>query len=105
TVSEEAIQRARDGGGPSLIELKTVRLEGHFMGDAEQYRGQEERESLEEQDPITRYRARLLERGVATNEELTEIEERCRSEVDDAIRFARDSELPPVEEAYRCVYA
>ena len=104
-ISGEAIQRARDGGGPSLIEIKTVRLEGHFMGDAEQYRNAEERESLEAQDPLPKYRTRLLESGVATKQQLQEIEEQCKTEVDDAISFARSSALPPIEEAYRCVYA
>jgi len=102
-VAEEAVRRARRGGGPSLIEIETCRLEGHFMGDAEQYRPQGEVDRLKEADPIVEYRRRLITAGV-TARELDAGEESARSEVADALEFARAAPPPNVEEAHEYVF-
>jgi len=103
--AKEAVERARAGDGPSLLEIKTLRLEGHFMGDAEQYRPEEERKLGLTQDPLTRYGEQLIARGVITNEHLAELERTVSAEVADAIAYARESALPTLEEAYQHVYA
>jgi pyruvate dehydrogenase E1 component alpha subunit len=98
-VAGEAVRRARAGGGPTLIEIRTIRLEGHFMGDIEQYRPEEEKSALPEQDPIPKLRSRLLSEGVATDETLTRLEAAVHTEVDAWIQHARDSEYPRPEDA------
>ena len=99
----EAIARARSGGGPSLLELETTRLEGHFMGDAEGYRPEGEVASLREDDPITRYRARLIADGHEAAD-LDRIEDEAHQAVDAAFDYARSSALPPGEAAFDHVF-
>ncbi len=100
----EAIARARDGGGPSLIEIETCRLEGHFMGDAQGYRPAGELDRLKAIDPIIRYRQRLLDAGRG-EAELTQAENAARQEVQTALAFAHQSPVPQADEAYRHVFA
>ncbi|MCO6057544.1 thiamine pyrophosphate-dependent dehydrogenase E1 component subunit alpha [Pseudomonas sp. MOB-449] len=100
----EAIARARAGEGPSLIEIETHRLAGHFMGDGETYRPAGEKEALLAKDPIPAYRQRLLELGVADEVTLAGLDERARGRVDAAVQFARDSAYPAPEEALDFVF-
>lgn len=100
----EAIARARSGGGPSLIEIETSRLAGHFMGDGEQYRPAGEKEALLARDPIPAYRQRLLDAGVLSEAEAEEIAARARGRVDEAVLFARESAYPAPEEAMDKVF-
>jgi TPP-dependent pyruvate/acetoin dehydrogenase alpha subunit len=104
SVAAEAVRRARRGGGPSLIEIETCRLEGHFMGDAEGYRPQGEVERLKSADPIVEYRKRLLGAGIDARE-LDAGEQNARREVEQAIAFARSAPAPQVEEALEHVFA
>ena len=103
-IAGEAIARARAGGGPSLIEIETFRLAGHFMGDAEAYRPEGEKESLGSRDPIPAFRALLQSEGV-TSTQLEELEASAESEVAEAISFAQDSDYAPVEDALTHVFA
>jgi acetoin:2,6-dichlorophenolindophenol oxidoreductase subunit alpha len=100
----EAIARARRAEGPSLIEIETCRLEGHFMGDAEGYRPKGEVETLRASDPIPRYRQRLLEEG-CTPAQLTALEVEAHKLVDAAFAGAGMAEPPRLEEAFECVFA
>jgi pyruvate dehydrogenase E1 component alpha subunit len=95
----QAVERARKGGGPTMIEIKTIRMEGHFMGDVEQYRPEEEKSSLPENDPIPKFRARILTEGIISEDQLTHLETEARAEVEGWIDFARDSEYPAPEAA------
>lgn len=103
-VAGEAISRARRGDGPTLLEIETYRLEGHFVGDAEGYRPQGEVARLKGLDPIPRFRARLIGEGYDAAQ-LDTVEAQVRSEVDAAIRFARGAPLPNPEEAFEHVFA
>ena len=104
TVSE-AIERARNGGGPSVIENRVVRLVPHFEGDKETYRDEAELErAKEEKDPVKNYRERLLETGVIDRAELERMRDAIEDEVADAVEFARDSPEPEPEAAYEHVY-
>ncbi len=103
-VAEVAVRRARRGGGPSLIEIETCRLEGHFMGDAEQYRPPGEVEKLKAADPIPEYRSRLIAGGIPASE-LDAKEAAVKLEVAEAIAFARSAPTPTVEEALEHVFA
>lgn len=100
----DAIARARRGEGPSLIEIETCRLEGHFMGDAEGYRPKGEVEKLKAADPIVRYRQRLIGDGIPVAQ-ITALEEEAQSLVDAAFAAARAAERPTVEEAFQTVFA
>lgn len=104
-VSEEAVARARRGEGPSIIEIETYRYLGHFQGDPELYRDQQEVPGLKGKDPILRLRSYMVENGVATDEEIAVMEERARHSVDQAYQFARDSEYPSPAEALEDVFA
>ncbi|WP_108812140.1 thiamine pyrophosphate-dependent enzyme [Sphingorhabdus sp. Alg231-15] len=99
----EAIMRARSGGGPSLIEIETTRLEGHFMGDAEGYRPEGEVDRLRALDPIPAYRETLIAAGLAPDQ-IEECEEKCRNAVEEAFAQARNSNLPDAEEAFERVF-
>ena len=104
-VAGEAIQRARAGHGPSLIEVQTVRLVGHFMGDAEGYRGEEEKAGLSERDPIPRYRKLMLDSGDFDDQQLTDCESAARQRVEDALDFARAADEPEPKETLEQVFA
>jgi pyruvate dehydrogenase E1 component alpha subunit len=102
-VAGEAIERARRGGGPSLIEIETTRLEGHFIGDQEGYRPAGEIDAVRARDPIPAFRRRLLDDGISASV-LDQHDKEVRQLVDAAIVFARQSSLPPVEDAFRQVF-
>jgi pyruvate dehydrogenase E1 component alpha subunit len=87
-----AVERARSGGGPSLIEVRTLRLWGHFEGDAQGYRA--ELDELPGRDPIPRYEQALRDAGVLDDDAVSRIREDATRRVADAITFAKDSPLP-----------
>ncbi len=101
----EAIARARAGEGPTLIEVETFRLAGHFMGDAEGYRPKGEKEALFARDPIPAMRRRLEAEGVFAAAELDAMEAEAKAAVEAAIRFARESADPKPEDALTAVFA
>ncbi|MDR0584728.1 MAG: thiamine pyrophosphate-dependent dehydrogenase E1 component subunit alpha [Treponema sp.] len=87
-------ERAKKGEGPSLIEAKTYRWKGHWTGDPEVYRTREEVAAWMEKCPIKRFKAYLLENGIASEKELLNIDERAQKEVAEAAQFALDSPEP-----------
>ena len=96
----EAVGRARQGHGPTLLECKTYRYAGHSRGDPGGYRTREEVQRWRDRDPIPHMRTLLItERGMA-EEELNSIENACQSEVEEAVEFARNSPEPGMEETY-----
>ena len=102
--AREAVERARAGGGPSLIECVTYRWRGHYEGDPQPYRSQDEVEEWKARDPLGIAEARLRERGelddAAKDAIFAEIEHR----VDEAIDFARGAPDPRPETALQDVY-
>lgn len=104
TVSD-AIDHARSGNGPTLIESRVSRLRGHFEGDKQQYREESERETAQsERDPIPQFRDRLLEADVIDQEQYDDLLANIREEVEEAIEFAEESAFPEPEDAYDHVY-
>jgi pyruvate dehydrogenase E1 component alpha subunit len=100
-----AVERARAGGGPSLIEAKTYRIKGHFVGDPELYRSREEvRERFETDDPLKNFRKQVLAANQLTKGELEEIEEQVQEELNAAIAFAEESPFPEPEELFQDLY-
>jgi acetoin:2,6-dichlorophenolindophenol oxidoreductase subunit alpha len=102
-VAAAAIERARNGGGPSLIEVHTLRLWGHFEGDAQAYRV--EPETADSRDPIPHYAARLTEAGVLDDAAVASIAASADDEVEAAIAFAKSSPEPAPSDALLHVFA
>lgn len=101
----EAIQHARSGNGPFLLECKTYRYYGHFLGDPQQlYRPKEEVESYKQRDCIKRLREQILQEGILPEPELVAIEEAAVRTVDEAVEFAEKSPEPAAEDIYDDVY-
>ena len=100
----EAFDRARSGGGPTVIETRVTRMEGHFLGDRQEYRDEDELQKAREEDPVKNYCEKLLEEGVVDQADLERMESKIDAEVEEAIEFARDSDFPAPEEAYEGVY-
>lgn len=103
--TEKAVDRARAGEGPTLIEAKTYRIKGHFVGDPELYRTKEEvQKSFDENDPIKNFKTKVFEEGLLAEKELQEIEEKVIQEIDAAISFALESPEPEPEELFEDLY-
>ncbi|SOC44798.1 thiamine pyrophosphate-dependent dehydrogenase E1 component subunit alpha [Salinicoccus kekensis] len=103
-VSKQAVERGRRGEGPSIIEIETYRYLGHFQGDAEQYRPEDEVKELRAKDQVNIYRDMIIKEYEVSENELAEIEGKVREEVDAAYQFARDSEYPDESEALEDVF-
>lgn len=104
-VAQEAIARAREGQGPTLLEIETTRFYGHFQGDAEAYLGADEKAQWREHDPIVRFRTFLLEHHMLSVEDDAAIQDEVGRLVEDAINFARQSPEPMPEDALTDVFA
>ncbi len=104
-VAGEAVARARRGEGPSLIEIQTLRMAGHFMGDAEQYRAKDEMAMLKQRDPIPALRTYLMTADKLSEAEDKAITSRAQRRADAAVAFARESAYPRPEEAAEKVFA
>lgn len=100
----EAIARARAGGGPTLIEIETWRLAGHFMGDVEGYRPAGEKEALFARDPIPAMRQRMIAEKTATAEDVVALEAEAKATLDEVFNFARAAAEPQPEEALEKVF-
>ena len=99
-----AIDRARSGGGPSLIECETYRYSGHSRADPAKYRPEGELDRWRARDPIKVYRARMLESGIAA-EAIEEIEREARRRVDEATETCKAAPPPPADILMTDVYA
>ena len=96
-----AVKRARRGEGPSLVECKTYRWLGHYVGDPENYRSKEEVEKWKtEKDPIEMYKTKLVKEGVVKHGEFSRIEDDIQNEIEGAINFARNSPEPEDKELW-----
>lgn len=99
-----AVKRAREGDGPTLLEMKTYRYKGHSISDPQKYRSKEEVDEYKGQDPITKVRNTILENGFATEEFLTEMDKRIDAVVEESVRFAEESPWPDDSEVLKDVY-
>ncbi|PYS85582.1 MAG: pyruvate dehydrogenase (acetyl-transferring) E1 component subunit alpha [Acidobacteria bacterium] len=103
--TERAIARARKDSLPSLLEVRTYRFMGHSMSDPGHYRTRAEIERYQERDPIKVFSSNLREKRVLDDAGLKEIEDRVRTEVERAVKFADSSPEPAREELYTDIYA
>lgn len=100
----KAIGRARDGKGPSLIEVLSTRWHGHFVGDLQKYRQAKDVESAMKNDCIMRFEKKLLKENILKKQEPKKIEKKIQNEIEEAINFARQSPLPDDSELMEDLY-
>lgn len=103
--AHEVIERVREGEGPVLIEAKTYRFKGHFIGDPEFYRTRGEVEEYRKRDPILRLKEYLLSTGMASDEELAGLMQNVKDEVSRAEAFAIESPNPDPEDVWQDLYS
>jgi acetoin:2,6-dichlorophenolindophenol oxidoreductase subunit alpha len=101
----EAIDRARRGEGPTLIEFKTYRVASHYSGDPCAYRKKEEVEMWKARDPIKKCKEFLVKSNILTEEKDQEIQKGCEAEIEEAVQFMEASPFPHSEEVLEGVYA
>ena len=105
----EAVTRARAGQGPSLIEGRTYRYQDHSLGLGrivrESYREDDEVEEWKRRDPIDIHKKRLLEQNIATQEEIDQVENEVKQQIEDAITFARESPYPEPSDLFEDMFA
>ncbi|MBL0104925.1 MAG: pyruvate dehydrogenase (acetyl-transferring) E1 component subunit alpha [Bacteroidetes bacterium] len=105
TAMEKAVKHARDGKGPSLLEMNTYRYKGHSMSDPAKYRTKEEVESYKAKDPIEIVLKTIQDNKMATAAEIEIINNRVRDIVEDSVQFSEESPYPDRSELYTDVYA
>lgn len=101
---ERAVKRAREGGGPTFLEIKTYRYRGHSMSDPAKYRTKEELEDFKQKDPINQVLEVIRANNFATEEQIEQINEKVKMEVEDAVQFAEESPWPNNDELYKDIY-
>jgi pyruvate dehydrogenase E1 component alpha subunit len=101
----KAIDRARTGKGPSLLEVRNSRWHGHFVGDQQKYRPQEDIGIARKDDCILKFENYLLKEALLTQESIKNIQEDILKEIDAAINFARQSPIPDASELMEGLYA
>lgn len=96
----EARTRARAGDGPTMIEAETYRYRGHYEGDEQVYRDDEEVQRWRDRDPIDSFKRRLIDRGELTEAEFEEMRAEAEATIEDALEYAADAPYPETSEAY-----
>ncbi len=104
-VAQEAVERARAGEGPTLIEALTYRFRGHSLADPDELRSPDEKQFWGGKDPLERLAAYLVEHNLANQDELKAIQQKVQAAVDDAVKFAEESPEPDPSDLYRYIFA
>jgi pyruvate dehydrogenase E1 component alpha subunit len=99
-----AVKRAREKGGPTLLEIKTYRYKGHSISDPQKYRTKEEVDEYKGKDPIQMIRKTILDGKMATEKELNDIDKRIDGVVNQSVKFAEESPWPDDSEVLKDVY-
>ncbi len=101
--AQEAVERAKNGEGPTLIECDTYRKYGHFEGDEQKVKSPNDRNA--DKNATEDFKRQALEEGWLTEEEVDEIEKAAEQAVEDAVKYADESELPDVDSLHEDVFA
>lgn len=101
---ERAVKRAREKGGPTLLDINTYRYRGHSMSDPAKYRTKEEVEEYKEKDPINVILKKIQDNEWATEEEIKAIKDRVKEQVQDSVDFAEESDYPDDSAVYEDIY-
>jgi pyruvate dehydrogenase E1 component alpha subunit len=99
-----AVKRAREGGGPTLLEIKTYRYKGHSISDPQKYRTKEEVEEYKQRDPLQMVHKTILDNKFASPEEISLIDKRIEDIVAESVKFAEESPWPGDDEVYKDIY-
>jgi len=99
-----AVNRARQGDGPTLIEIKTYRYKGHSISDPQKYRTKEEVEEYKLKDPIEQVLKTIRDKRFASDDEINAINERVNTQVEESVKFAEESPWPDDSEVYKDIY-
>ena len=99
-----AVKRAREGDGPTLLEMKTYRYKGHSVSDPQKYRSKDEVEEYKSQDPITKVTQTILSNNFATEADLKAIDDKIAAIVEGSVKFAEESPWPDDSEVLKDVY-
>jgi 2-oxoisovalerate dehydrogenase E1 component alpha subunit len=95
-----AVDKARSGGGPTVVEVRVNRMTPHSSDDDDRsYRSKEEIEVMKAQDPLEMYRAHLTQEGILSQATEDELQTRAKAAVDEAIQFAEQAPFPDIEDA------
>jgi acetoin:2,6-dichlorophenolindophenol oxidoreductase subunit alpha len=101
----EAVQYARSGKGPSIIEAKTYRWKGHSKSDAKKYRTREEEQDWRKKDPIALFRSVLIEEGILTEEKADQLKKDAKQIIEESVEFAKNSPMPSLDTLMEDIYA
>lgn len=100
-----AVERARQGDGPTLIEAKTYRIKGHFVGDPELYRTKEEVQRIfEETDPIKKFEKKVIKESLLTKKEMEDMRKTVERAINESVEYARNSPYPEPSELFDDLY-
>jgi pyruvate dehydrogenase E1 component alpha subunit len=99
-----AVKRAREGGGPTLLEIKTYRYKGHSISDPGKYRTKEEVEEYKQRDPIQQVLRTIETNKIASKDEIAAIDKRVNETVAAAVKFAEESPWPDDSEVLKDIY-
>ncbi len=99
-----AVKRAREKGGPTLLEIKTYRYKGHSISDPQKYRSKDEVDEYKAKDPIQQVLKTILENNFATEAEIENINKRVDEIVAESVKFAEESPLPDDSEVLGDIY-
>lgn len=102
--TDRAVERAREGEGPSFIEAVTYRYRGHSMSDPDDYRTKREGKIWKERDPIIKLAKHLRDKAIVSPDELKELQDEINVKVDESIKFADESPWPESEELMKDIY-
>lgn len=102
---QEAVDQAREGKGPTLIEMKTYRWKGHSKSDAKKYRTREEESEWKLKDGIKRFKEVLIASSILTEESAKQLQDRAYEEIEEAVEFADNSPQPSIDKLLEDVYA
>ena len=107
-VAKEAVARARRGEGPTLLECKTYRWQGHHVGDPANYRSRKnpnEKAEWMKRDPVVILKEKIIKDEIASEAEIIKIENKIEKEIQEAVKFAAESPYPDVSEAFIDIFA
>ncbi len=104
-LTKKAVDDARAGKGPAIIEFKTMRMRGHAVHDDADYVPKELLEAWERKDPIRRYVGSLQAEGLLSDDEKETLDRKIEADVEDATKFALESSMPPGEDVWKGVFA
>ena len=100
---KKAVEKARDGKGPTFIEAETYRWYTHFEGEPDTYRPADEVKSWKEKDPITGFEEKLIKQNIISRDEINSLDSEIKNQVDMAVKFAGESKPPDINDALKYV--